>query len=341
MKDFVNEDIEASRTAIAEGAVLDNSFVAMNGFAAIIAAYGLLLNSVAVVIGAMIVAVLLGPIMGIALALVDGDDRLLRSSLIAEGIGASFVFGLAFAIGLIHAQLPLTPEILARTSPNLLDLVVALAGGAAGAYATASPRVSAGVVGVAIATALVPPLAASAICVAHARFDLALGAFLLFFANLVAIQFAASIVLWAQGFHRISENLLHPLRLIRRGLVPAVLLLALVVGLGLNLRAFVANQVYVNGLRETIETHMARFPGVRLLEVDTRTRGGKNVVIAIVRSPYSFTPQSVRSLEATLPKRDNLPTELHLRAVLTKETSAEGYLHERTPSASDSLNDEQ
>jgi len=324
------EDLRAQvRQSIASAAKIDASFLIMNGLATIVAAYGLLLDSVAVVIGAMIIATLLGPIMGIALALVDGDDRLLRAALIAEGIGVALVFGLAFLVGAVHAELPLTTEILARAHPNLMDLMVALAGGAAGAYATVSPKVSVGLVGVAISTALVPPLAASGICLAHGRGDLALGAFLLFFANLVAIQFASSIMLWAHGLHQIAANLMHPLQLLRRGLATAVLLVALAVGLGLNFRATVSEQVYLGNLRTTIERHMAQFAGVRVLEVTSREREDRNVVTAIVRSPYSFTPESVSRLESLLPRKGDLQTELHLRAVLTKETSAEGYLHER------------
>ena len=111
----------------------------MNALAAIVACYGLLENSVAVIIGAMIIALLMGPITGMALALVDGDQLLLRQALLAEAAGAALVLLLSFTIGKIHAEMTLGSEILGRTSPNVLDLIIALAGGAAGAYATISP----------------------------------------------------------------------------------------------------------------------------------------------------------------------------------------------------------
>src|SRR5205085_6580141 len=106
----------------------------------------------------------------------------------------------ALGFGITHASFPLTPEIYARTAPNLLDLMIALCGGAAGAYATTSTRLNGAVVGVAIATALVPPLASSAICLAHGEFRLSAGAFLLSFANMVGIQVASSIVMWLSGY---------------------------------------------------------------------------------------------------------------------------------------------
>lgn len=95
----------------------------------------------------------------------------------------------------MQPQFPLTGEILSRTTPNLMDLMIALGGGAAGAYSMISPRLNVAFVGVAIATALAPPLAASAICLARGQYSLAFGALLFAFANIVGIQVAGSIVM--------------------------------------------------------------------------------------------------------------------------------------------------
>ena len=172
---------DVQRTSIRENAALDLPFLGMNTLAAIIASYGLLANSPAVVIGAMIIAMLLGPISGAALALVDGDNRLLAKSLTTLLAGSAGVFVTAFILGLIHHKIPITHEILARTSPNLTDLMIALAGGAAGAYATVSTRLSGAFVGVAIATALVPPICAGMALVARGEYQLGLNAFFLAF----------------------------------------------------------------------------------------------------------------------------------------------------------------
>jgi uncharacterized hydrophobic protein (TIGR00271 family) len=174
--------------------------------AATIASYGLFANSPAVVIGAMIIAMLLGPITGISLALVDSDLKFLLKSLTTLFAGALVVITTGLVIGTIQDDLPLTEEILARTSPNLADLVIALAGGAAGAYATVSPRLSVAFVGVAIATALVPPLCAANILFTRGEISLGSGALLLTFTNIVAIQFASSVVFWLTGFRNISRT---------------------------------------------------------------------------------------------------------------------------------------
>ncbi len=120
---------KAIRQSIRENAAFTVPYVTMNALATVVACYGLLQNSTAVVIGAMIIAMLLGPISGIALALVSGDNALLVKALLAEVGGVLVVLGVAFCIGKIHQDLPLTAEILSRTSPNILDLMIALADG--------------------------------------------------------------------------------------------------------------------------------------------------------------------------------------------------------------------
>jgi uncharacterized hydrophobic protein (TIGR00271 family) len=139
--DMPNERLahrEAVRKSIHDSAVFTSAFVTMNALATVIACCGLLEDSPAVVIGAMVIATLLGPISGIALALVDGDYRLLRKALLAEASGAVLVIGVALLIGALHRDGPLTREILSRTRPSLLDLIIALAGGAAGASASST-----------------------------------------------------------------------------------------------------------------------------------------------------------------------------------------------------------
>lgn len=164
-----------------------------------IASFGLLANSTAVVIGAMLIAPLMGPIYGITLGLLREDQRLFFKASLSEAIGILLAVGLAFVIG----SLPLRPEfgteILARTRPNLYDLVVAIVAGVAGGYARTSERVSPTLPGVAIATAIVPPLAVCGLCLADARWDAAFGAFLLFTTNLLAIEIAAGAVFAMAG----------------------------------------------------------------------------------------------------------------------------------------------
>ena len=177
-------------------------FTVMLALSVVIAVLGLSLDSDAVIIGAMLIAPLMTPIIGTAAALVMGWPRRLGQAGLAVLAGAAGAVGISFAVTYVlpATSQVLTPAVLSRTSPDLRDLAVALAAGAAGAYATAREDVSAALPGVAVAVALVPPLAATGFTLAIGREDLASGAVLLFTANLVAIVLIGSVVLVASGF---------------------------------------------------------------------------------------------------------------------------------------------
>lgn len=319
---------DAIRRRVYVNALLTGSFLLINLLATIVASYGLLANSTAVVIGAMLIATLLGPISGIALALVEGNQELLRKALFAECVGAAMVVTIATVIGKIHVDIPLSAEILARTHPNLLDLMIALAGGAAGGVAIVNKRLSQGLVGTAIATALVPPLASCGISLAHGETRLAWGAFLLFFANFVAIQFASSVVLLIAGFHDITQiRRNRNAYLVRNAvsLVTLVVLAAIFVG---NFRETILKQAYRTSVQQSLTHSLRRYSGVTLDDIAIDDSRHPTVILAVVRTPYSFDPERVAAIEAELPRSDGGSPELHIQSVIVKETTRNGYLHE-------------
>jgi len=157
----------ATRKLVASGSALTGSYLAMNAAATLLAGFGLLQNSPAVIIGAMLIAMLFGPLVGTALALAEANLALLGSSLLSEIVGASWVLAIGYVIGAASRNLPLGSEILSRTSPNILDLLIGLVGGMAGGFTYMSTALASVIVGVAIATALVPPLTSCGILLAH------------------------------------------------------------------------------------------------------------------------------------------------------------------------------
>lgn len=178
----------------------NTDFFILIGLSAMIASLGLIISSPAVVIGAMLVAPLMSPIVGTGLAIVLGDARFLRLALgaVARGVGlAILVGGIA---GLLNLHEPLTPELMARTQPSLLDLGIALFSGMAGGYALSRSAAAGALPGVAIAAALVPPLATVGIALTTGYFRESFGAFLLFFTNFVAISSATALVFIVLGF---------------------------------------------------------------------------------------------------------------------------------------------
>jgi uncharacterized hydrophobic protein (TIGR00271 family) len=169
-----------------------------------IAAFGLANDSAAVVIGAMLVAPLMTPILAVAAAITEGWGRRALDSLLIVAAGAFIGIGVGVAVGLLtpnlRTGLPLPGEVLARTGPNLIDLGIALAAGAAAGFVAVRTEASGALPGVGIAVALVPPLATIGITLGVGEPGLAWGALLLFVTNLVAIVLAAGLVLLAAGF---------------------------------------------------------------------------------------------------------------------------------------------
>ena len=178
---------------VAREARLDRKFLLLITLSSAIATLGLLQNSTAVVIGAMLISPLMGPIMGLGFGLATIDSLLIRRSLyaLAAGMGAAIL--IAMALVWLSPIRDVTAELQARTEPTLLDLAVAVVGGIAGVYSILK-KLSGTMVGVAIATALVPPLSTVGFGLVTGRPDFALGAALLFLTNTLAIAFSATAV---------------------------------------------------------------------------------------------------------------------------------------------------
>jgi len=175
-------------------------FFTMIALSTAIATLGLMLNAPAVIIGAMLIAPLMNAIIGMGLGVVQGDARLLALGFKTTLMGIGVTLLVSFLLELTIPFDTLTPEMIARSAPNLLDLGVALAAGAAGSYALARKNVSSSLPGVAIAVALIPPLATTGMALALAEWQVALGAGLLFLTNLVGIVAMSSWMFLSMDF---------------------------------------------------------------------------------------------------------------------------------------------
>jgi len=320
-------DHNRHRVAIRVSALLTPGYVFMNAMAAIIASYGLLGDSPAVVIGAMIVALLLGPIMGVALALTDGDWALFRRSFLALAAGGVVVFAIALAVGFTHDLVPITDEIRARTAPNIFDLMIALAGGAAGAYATVSPRIATGFVGVAIATALVPPLASSALLLTRGEYSSSSGAALLAFTNVVAIQFAAAVVLWVRGYARDNDgDEVTTLQFLGRHLGSIAVLVGLGLLLAANLRTTLADRLYEGRVRYSLSQAMAALEGNQLYSMQMFVEDNRQVIRAELHGPVQPTVEQVVTMRDLIPPPpEGRSVDLRVRHVETRIITPDGY----------------
>lgn len=261
-----------------EEAVISARYMFMLAMSAGIAVLGLLLSSPAVVIGAMLLSPLMGPIIGLGFALATGDYVWLRKALRALALGTVLaVFFTALIVALSPLQ-TVTPEIAARTRPNLFDLFIALFSALAGAYAMIRGREGT-VVGVAIATALMPPLAVVGFGLATLNWTVFSGALLLYVTNLITIAMTAMLMARIYGFrNNLSEN---QTRL--QDVIVAMSFAALVVPLGLSL---------INIARETNATRLANtaimdsFPSkARISQIDIDFDAEPIAVSATVLTP--------------------------------------------------------
>jgi uncharacterized hydrophobic protein (TIGR00271 family) len=299
----------------------DVDFFIMMGLSAIIATYGLLQDSTAVIIGAMLVAPLFTPILAFSLAIVQGDIRLLRLALESALKGVALAIGLAVFLTALSPLRVVTHEIASRTHPNLFDLAVALASGAAGAYAVARKDVAASLPGVAIAAALVPPLGVIGVGLAMGDPQIAGGGGLLFVTNLIAITLAGSVTLLLLGFRPTAraEREAH----LRYGLVVTLALLAVI---AIPLGVVFVDSVQESRLGRTIDQVLRlQLEQAADLEVVDFTFDHRGEQIEVSATVYARGPVSDRYVQVArdqLSQALNRPVHLHIMSIPVEDLEA-------------------
>jgi uncharacterized hydrophobic protein (TIGR00271 family) len=292
----------------------DTDFFVMMGLAAIIATYGLLQGSAAVIIGAMLVAPLFTPILAGSLAIVQGDIRMLRLALEAALKGIALAIGLAVVLTALSPLRTLTSEIASRTSPNLFDLAVALASGAAGAYAVARKDVATALPGVAIAAALVPPLCVVGVGIAMGDPRVTGGATLLFTTNLIAITLAGSTTLLLLGF-RPAAGAEREARLRLGILTSLVLLTAITIPLAIifvdAVQSYQTEQIAERVITEKLEP----YPGVTLVGFQPIKDGDELIIRAEVNTVDALDDTLAEELGLALRQGLDQPVTLRLIAI--------------------------
>lgn len=296
---------------------LSEHYLFMSAMSGGIAILGLLLSSPAVVIGAMLLSPLMGPIMGLGFALAIGDWDWLRRSLRTLLIGSGLAVLLCAALVFFSPIQSVTPEIAARTRPNLFDLFVALFSALAGAYAMIRGREGA-IVGVAIATALMPPLAVVGFGVATWNWTVFSGALLLFVTNLITIALTAFGMAKLYGF----DNALSARNTMFQNVALLSVFIGLAVPLGYSLQRIAwetnAQRIVRGEIREQFDARSQ----LEILEIDFRAAPVE--VNAVVFTPL-LRPGVEGALESRLAERLGEPIALDLvqYEVGTNEAAAE------------------
>lgn len=286
--------------SLRDSAQLSPAFLVLMVLSVLLAVSGLFANSAPVIIGAMILAPMMAPIISLAMGLARADTSLLQSSLRTLAGGTLLALGCAMGMTWLIPLDTLTPEMQSRLTPTLLDLGVAVIAGIAGAYANAKEEVAKSLAGVAIAVALIPPLAVVGIGLGWADLVVAGGAFLLFITNLVGIALSAALTFLVLGFA--------PFHLARRGVGVSLAFLALIaIPLYLSFGKLVdKGEIY----RSLPQGHMTLLDkDVELLPQDIYLEQPTRIAYRLM-APAPLTPAHLYALKAELQQRLQRPVIL-------------------------------
>lgn len=290
------EEVKETFVTLSENAQASQSYLVLMVLSTLLATVGLFANSAPVIIGAMILAPLMAPIISLSMGVLRQNTEFIKVSIktLVTGVALAIFFGTL--LSLIVPLHTINSEIGARLSPTLLDLGVAIISGMAAAYASARSEVAKSLAGVAIAVALVPPLAVTGIGIGWLDWQVFSGAFLLFITNLMGIVLAAAATFLVMGFS--------PFYLAKKGLLVLSLLVVMVsVPLVLSYNTMVKEQ----GVIYTLEGWMVN--GIEVKEVQVRN-GDTLYISAKLISNYPLKAAQIDAvkleMEALLGKKIQL-----------------------------------
>ena len=295
-------------------------FVSLMMLSTAIAVFGILADSTAVVIGAMLVAPLMFPVLGGAAAVVMGWPRRIagRAALVAAGSFMAVLLAVLISFVIPGGISPLPAELMARTSPNLLDLGIALAAGAAGAYGQVRRHAAEALTGVAVAVALVPPLAVVGITLQLTEWQLALGAFLLFLANVVGIVIAAAATFILAGFVPGRNPLKGHPQIVRAISWAALATIVVVIPLQFGRGSVLPVSDPIDEVTAIVEEYVAENgPATEVVNVEVNVTDTSTMVDVVVAS--SLATPLVDPLAQELSDRLSTPVRLRL-LVVSSET---------------------
>jgi len=280
-----------------------NSFMVLTLGACIIATFGLLSNSTAVIIGAMLIAPLMLPIRGLSFGILEAEERLIRTSLKAILIGTVGAIAVSMLLGIAVNLSEYGSEVWGRTQPTLLDLGIAITAGALAGFAKIEAKLSSSLAGTAIAVALMPPLCVVGLWLAKFEFKIAWGAMLLYITNLLGITLACMLVfLWA-GYSPVSRA--------RR---PVSLTLALTsllfIPLGVTSYELIRQDRLESNLERALVDRTITFQRLRLVSMETDWFSTPPIVHLTVYANSPVTPVQVDLLEQFVEREMGRPFRL-------------------------------
>ena len=281
------------RSQLLDESKLDMPYLILIISSCMIATFGLLSNSTAVIIGAMLVAPLMLPIRGLAFGALVGDSFLFRTGSVSVVVGTILAVILSCLMGWLTGITNYGSEILARTQPDLLDLGIAVAAGAIGGYSKIQSKVSDTFAGTAIAVALMPPVCVVGLGLSQGNWILSRGATLLYLTNLLGIALACMMVFLSAGYA--------PLRQAGKPLLAAIILTSLLlIPLGLSFSRLVQNARIQRSIRDALTNGTVTFQRLELTDLRVNWLEKTPQVLLSVNAQEAVTEKQVKLLESFL-----------------------------------------
>ena len=311
--------LQHMRDSLMDDSDLDRDYIVLTIGACIIASLGLLSNSAAVIIGAMLVAPLMLPIRGMAYGILDGDPELLKTGAKSLLVGTAIAIALSYALGLVLGFSDYGSEVWARSQPTLLDLGIAIAAGGISGYAKVQPRISSTLAGTAIAVALMPPVCVIGLGLAQWELTtLSWGATLLYLTNLVGITLSCMLAFLLTGYAPIKQAR-RPLSLV------SICTAVLVVPLALSLVQLVRQNRLEAEVRNVLLNGTVTFQQqLRPFSIETNWLASPPQILLVVAAVEPLTPKQVLLLEDYLEQRLDRRFELIFEVGQIQEVRSSG-----------------
>lgn len=316
------DSVEQMRQELLEDSQLCSNFMILTVGACLIATFGLVANSAAVIIGAMIVAPLMMPLRGAAFGALEGDPKLFGEAAKSLAVATLFATLASWSIGRVIGLPEFGSEVLARTEPTLLDLGVAVTAGAISGFAKVRPKISDAFAGTAIAVALMPPICVVGLSLSQGLWSYSWGAFLLYLTNLLGIILACMLVFISAGYAKYNHAFSWTLGL------ASILLIPLGISFFQLLRqAQLHHNIKTILLNRTIT--FGQMMELKYTNVDWSAKPPK--VFLTVRSKNVVTSNQVRLVEDFLAKQIGRPFTLVFQVEQIQEVRAKDSVEPPKP----------
>ncbi len=294
----------------------DTSYLGMAIISALIATFALLIDDLAVLIGAMLIAPFLTPALGIAMGLVKGDSQLFRQGLVNLGIGIAVGLIGSIIIALIFPIKELSEAITDRSAPTLVQLAIAVLAGGAAAFSYAYRQIRAVLSGAFVALALVPPISIIGIGIAFLDWELIGGASLLLLANIIGLTFAAVVVFLLFGFRPTAKP--DNVRDVKLGLTwLASLFLLIALPLGYIMQTIIADVNRNNTAQRIIKSQFEGAVNTNTEEIVVKKQGEGYMVSFTIKSEGEIDTTKITNIKNQLEDKYNSQVEIDAKLIPT------------------------